>query len=289
MISFLVLFCLASGCAALMMRPLPAFSRTQALRVTFEGRNGFLCEKDPFYRQVIITNTMTALKQAIADGKKLLEVEFPPSKVNDISVTETLDVTRSMLLEMLNGLSVIYPGESMYTVWPDRGECALAIRNGYGEQTPWKMAIINEILQSPTDSEAQCMVFFCPGFNVNEWIDISALESKYPATTFIVVNGNLDRLRSNYYPSFFYPKLASVGKSFYSRFTQAFFLSPVAVLGDRFGSWIATQYPGQWELLVLQPGEKQYDVMQSSEKPFESQKAWKEATKLYKERTGRMF
>ena len=120
-------------------------------------------------------------------------------------------------------------------------------------------------------------------------IDIAALESQYPSTTFIIVNGNLDRLRTSYYPPLFYPKLANVSKSFYSRFTQVFFLSPVAVLGDRFGSWIATQYPGSWELLVLQPNERKYDVVHRSDRAFDSTKVWKEATRVYKQRTGRMF
>ena len=155
----LIVLLFVSYCVAFKIRhpaaPTVILSRKISLQMTFEGRNGFLLEKDPFYRQVIISNTMTALKQAINDNKRLLEIEFPPSKVNDISVTETLDVTRTMLLEMLTGLSTLYPGEKMYAVWPDRGECALAIKNGYGDRTPWKMSIINDVLAAPIDEEVQ--------------------------------------------------------------------------------------------------------------------------------------
>lgn len=40
----------------------------------------------------------------------------------------------------------------------------------------------------------------------------------------VVFNGELDRIRSGYYPSFFYPKIGKISKSFIPRFTQVYYI-----------------------------------------------------------------
>ena len=40
----------------------------------------------------------------------------------------------------------------------------------------------------------------------------------------VVFNGELDRIRSGYYPSFFYPKIGKIAKSFIPQFTQVYYI-----------------------------------------------------------------
>lgn len=92
-----------------------------------------------------------------------------------------------------------------------------------------------------------------PGFNVEEWIaiakayDVKGSEFEIPM---VVINGNLDRLRNGYYPSLFYPQLKRVTDSFFSRFSQIYCLSPIAVSGDRLGAWLVKTYQNPWQILV---------------------------------------
>lgn len=40
----------------------------------------------------------------------------------------------------------------------------------------------------------------------------------------IVFNGELDRIRSGYYPSLFYPKIGKIAENFLPFFTQAYYI-----------------------------------------------------------------
>jgi hypothetical protein len=62
----------------------------------------------------------------------------------------------------------------------------------------------------------------------------------------VIFNGDLDRLRSQYYPSFFYPKLAKVGEHFVPDVEAAFYVHTFK------GAKPATLYrcyPGPWQVL----------------------------------------
>ena len=52
----------------------------------------------------------------------------------------------------------------------------------------------------------------------------------------IVFNGELDRIRSGYYPAFFYPKLGKLAKTFIPNFTQAFYIHNFK--GSKGGRWL---------------------------------------------------
>ncbi|KAH9753026.1 DUF1995 domain-containing protein [Citrus sinensis] len=57
-----------------------------------------------------------------------------------------------------------------------------------------------------------------PYFNVNEMLVVEELYKEAVFNTarkLIIFNGELDRIRSGYYPSFFYPKLAALSKTLF--------------------------------------------------------------------------
>lgn len=81
-----------------------------------------------------------------------------------------------------------------------------------------------------------------------EMIEVAALwESSIAGTgrPVIIFNGELDRLRSNYYPPFVYPKLSRVGKDFVPQVEAAFYLHNFK--GSR-PATLSRTYPEPWQL-----------------------------------------
>jgi len=61
----------------------------------------------------------------------------------------------------------------------------------------------------------------------------------------IVINGELDRIRSGYYPAFFYPRLQGAMKGFLENFDQALYIHNFK--GTRGGALLRT-YPGEYQV-----------------------------------------
>lgn len=81
-----------------------------------------------------------------------------------------------------------------------------------------------------------------------EMIEVAALWDAAIAGTdrpVVIFNGELDRLRSNYYPPFVYPKLSRVGREFVPQVEAAFYLHNFK--GSRPAALCRT-YPGPWQL-----------------------------------------
>jgi hypothetical protein len=179
----------------------------------------FLADRsEETYLQNILRYSVESTKRAITDSKKLIEIEFLPTRRNDISVTETLDINRDFTRKLARSFEKDY-GRSLWIVFPDSKEAALA-RDSYGErELPFHLTSLDQLSttkQAAIEPPALVLVVN-PGFNVEEWIELARNELLREAgSTVIVVNGNLDRLRNGYYPGIFYPTLAKVSKSYYS-------------------------------------------------------------------------
>lgn len=78
-----------------------------------------------------------------------------------------------------------------------------------------------------------------PGFNVSEWFSMQSLSSKF----IVSLNGDLDRIRSGYYPRIFYPKLFKTRTEFLVNFQEVFYLKPLAD-----GGMLFREYPNNWTL-----------------------------------------
>lgn len=82
-----------------------------------------------------------------------------------------------------------------------------------------------DVAQRVLDSDTLFIAAY-PSFNVNEMIAVSELweATRDTGRPIIVFNGELDRIRSGYYPGLFYPKLGRLAKSFIPLFTQAYYI-----------------------------------------------------------------
>ncbi|XP_072980384.1 protein LPA3 isoform X2 [Typha angustifolia] len=88
-----------------------------------------------------------------------------------------------------------------------------------------------------------------PYFNVNEMLVVEELYKEAVVDTdrkLIIFNGELDRIRSGYYPPFFYPKLGALSKSFLPKIETVYY---VHNFKGRNGGTLFRSYPGPWQVL----------------------------------------
>uniref|UniRef100_A0A0A9DME9 DUF1995 domain-containing protein n=1 Tax=Arundo donax TaxID=35708 RepID=A0A0A9DME9_ARUDO len=88
-----------------------------------------------------------------------------------------------------------------------------------------------------------------PYFNVNEMLVVEELYKEAVVGTnrkLIIFNGELDRIRSGYYPSFFYPKLAELSKTFLPKLETVYYIHNFKGVK---GGTLFRCYPGPWKVL----------------------------------------
>ena len=88
-----------------------------------------------------------------------------------------------------------------------------------------------------------------PYFNVNEILVVEELYKEAVLNTerkLIIFNGELDRIRSGYYPSFFYPKLAALTKTFLPMMETVYYIHNFKGCN---GGTLFRCYPGPWKVL----------------------------------------
>lgn len=231
------------------------------------------------YLQTILKKSIesTRLMLKTPATQRLIEIEFPVNRKNDLSAAETLDQSRDFALNFIQGFASEYK-KDMWVVFPDRKEASLA-RKKWGENLPFVLSSIEgaTLQVSTTQDRPKLIVAVTPGFNINEWIDLSLFYDKLSkdACPIIVINGNLDRLRNGYYPSIFYPGLTKVSNSFYKRFDQALFLSPIALSGNRFAAWLIKEFKENCWNIVVKDSENQYQSIETYASPPDSGAVWR--------------
>ncbi|KAI5084336.1 hypothetical protein GOP47_0000505 [Adiantum capillus-veneris] len=211
----------------------------------------------------VLKQAKDATKAALNDGKKLLEVEFPTAGLKSVSgdAEGGIEMTSSMML--IRDFCLNFLASEQYArtriFFPDVNEVAAA-KAGIFEGTYFKLdyltkpsgledigftkkvRVVDHL--KPTD---EIIVVAYPYFNVNEMLAVEELytqgtaESKVPI---LVFNGELDRIRSGYYPPFFYPKLAALAKSFLPKFETVYYIHNFK---GNHGGTLFRAYPGPWQ------------------------------------------
>jgi hypothetical protein len=257
-------------------------AKRSSLTMSLEGKSSFLIDKDQnIYLTNILRRAVASTNQCLEEGKTLIEIEFPANRKSDLSLGETQDTNREFVFQYVKQFSKFE--KDLWVVMPDKRETFLA-RSKWGEELPFTLTSIEGLLQAKPALVPKLLVFVNPGFNIAEWIDIPKVVEQAGNPPVVIINGYLDRLRNGYYPAIFYPGLTKVSKGFYSTATQACFLSPIAVGGNRLGAWLARVYPGPWEVLVR--NKEGYEVIQTSDQEPKGQQAWNLAKKAFFEING---
>lgn len=276
--------------ALLPLVPLHRHTKGGSSLHSFSGRAAFLGDKDDIYTSTIKRRSIEATKQAFDDDLRLVEIEFPPSRVNDPTSAFTFDCTVEFTREYIED-EMWAESDPLYVVFPEMSEKEIALKrwsnNAWKAPSSATFTDLDSLLSGELPRGPCVLLIVAPGFNIEEYEKVSRLESA--DSKILIINGYISRLRAGFYPGIFYPTLARVTKSFYSRFEQIFHVSPIAVMGERLGAYKIRQYPNGWEILLQNNEASRYDVIDSSSAEPDAKKSWKMATTKYKERTGRMF
>ena len=183
-----------------------------------DGKANFLVDKgQEQYLATVLRRAIAGTQQLLNEGEKLIEVEFVADRKSDLSLSETLDTTLQFSYEFVKVFKG--EGENLWVVLPDKKEVSLA-RKRWGETLPFTLTSIDSVAETKPAMQPALMVVCSPGFNIDEYINLVKAVAQAGQPPVVVINGNLDRLRNGYYPSFFYPGLARVSKEYFSQAVQ---------------------------------------------------------------------
>lgn len=220
-----------------------------------------------------VRQAQAATLAALEGGHKLIEVEFPTSSLQGVSgdAEGANEMTYSM--GFLRQFCRAFQQNAATTriFFPDKQEMEVA-KTGKGieeeggavfDVTKFQLDYLTTpsgfldigIDYNKTDittracQSDELFIIAYPHFNVNEIIAVDELHQKVAkaaGSPIIVFNGELDRIRSGYYPPFVYPKLGRLAKSFIPHFEPAYYIHNFK--GSR-GGVLFRVYPEPWQVL----------------------------------------
>jgi hypothetical protein len=89
------------------------------LSMSLKGRTGFLFDMDQnTYLTSILRKSIDSCNLCLEEGKKLIELEFPANRKNDLSLGETLDTNRAFTRQFINAFDKY--GKDLWIIWPDK-------------------------------------------------------------------------------------------------------------------------------------------------------------------------
>ncbi|XP_066329206.1 protein LPA3-like isoform X1 [Miscanthus floridulus] len=217
------------------------------------SRNGFQVRAvtgDPGSRNVsdvkfptdyteLLMQAKEAAESAFKDGKQLLEIEFPRA---GLQTSARFEFVTFCFFPEANEVSFArqsaFEGCSLkldYLTKPSLFE-------DFGFTTKVKMA-------DRVKPEDETFLVAYPYFNVNEMLVVEELYKEAVVGTnrkLIIFNGELDRIRSGYYPSFFYPKFAELSKTFLPKLDTVYYINNFKGVK---GGTLFRCYPEPWKVL----------------------------------------
>ncbi|KAL3691118.1 hypothetical protein R1sor_004769 [Riccia sorocarpa] len=214
----------------------------------------------------LMNQVKAATRAALQDSKLLLEIEFPTGGLDSVPGDVEGGIEMSSSMNLVREFCRVFVDGSdkagrTRIFFPDVNEVISAKENVFAG-TPFKLDYLtkpsglNDLGLGKKEKMADHVlptdeVFVCayPYFNVNEMIAVEELYRESAEATrrpVIVFNGELDRIRSGYYPSFFYPKLGSLAKNFLPKFEAAYYIHNFK---GQSGGVLFRAYPGPWQVL----------------------------------------
>lgn len=198
---------------------------------------------------------------------RLLEIEFPPLSLRSVCGDGEGSVEMDANLQHVTDISTNLANnrrakdENLRVMFPDEDEMdrGVALKemqspNARMSQSflttpsflgdvgldPFKRPVREKI--SSEDSYYLCAY---PSFSVNEMLTVEELRSEVPDKPIIVVNGELDRFRSGYYPKVFYQKVGAMSEAFIPQFEAVFYIHNFK---GRAPGVLYRKYPGNWKV-----------------------------------------
>eukprot|EP00667_Euglena_gracilis_P015524 EG_transcript_16159 len=216
----------------------------------------------------VLRFAVTATLAMVRDGRRLIEIEFPPAGLETTLGEGEAGFERSRSAEFIAQFVRRLPGDlrAICVLFPDKAE-AETHRSLFNGQSRVRIDFLThhptsdtgidlfKRLPNPLRDEDELVVVVHPFWNTNEVLQIRDICDHGPRRRpLVVVNGQLEHLRNGFYPPFFYPRLAAAMKGFLPRFDQAFFLHNYDVAG---GGAVYRVYPEPFQVFRRHGGRLQ--------------------------------
>lgn len=189
----------------------------------------------------LVEQARSAAQTALKDGKTLLEVEFPTAGLDTVPGDEEGGIEMNTSIVLMKEFCTIFKNEAPTTriFFPDAKDMESA-ESSIFDGTSFKLDYLTKPngledfgfgrkvkMADRVRASDKAFVVAYPYFNVNEMIAVEELYKDSAAASnrpIIIFNGELDRIRSGYYPAFFYPKLGSIAKEFLPKFETVYYI-----------------------------------------------------------------
>ncbi|CAO2838086.1 unnamed protein product [Amaranthus hypochondriacus] len=213
----------------------------------------------------LLSQAKEATELAMKDNIQLMEIEFPTSGLQSVPGDGEggIEMTESMQLIREFCDSLVPPEKVTRTriFFPEANEVKFARESTFGGVS-FKLDYLTKPsffedfgfstkvkMADRVRPEDELFLVGYPYFNVQEMLVVEELYKEAVVNTsrkLIVFNGELDRIRSGYYPKFFYPKLAELTKTLFPKMETVYYIHNFK---GRNGGTLFRRYPGPWQVL----------------------------------------
>lgn len=228
---------------------------------------------------VAIRQASDATQMMIADGAKLVEVDFPTASLSAVAGDAEGANESTYSMQYLRQYCRLFQQQAAQTriFFPDEQELKVA-RFGKSKDPnagSWDIEAVwdntkfqLDYLTKPSglldigldlsrydpsikvkDSDDLIIIAY-PNFDPREMVAADKVWNgavKNSERSMIMFNAELDRLRSNYYPPLFYPQMARLTKEFIPLVETAYYIHNFKGVG---GGALFRVYPGPWQVLL---------------------------------------
>lgn len=196
-----------------------------------------------------VQGALAKVQQRTSRSPALYEISFPAVKDPNAALSRLLDANALHAQEIIRPF-VAALRKRLHVVFPDIAEAKQAQRT-YGTTeflyTLTALPMYRKYVHLTEIEPPDLILVVQPGFNVEEWLQLERPSQLYPDATIVVLNGTMDRLRSNYYPPIFYPRLTALRKRYLEHFEPIYYLKPLR------NGMLFRVFPEPWQTLQSGP------------------------------------
>ncbi|XP_073134097.1 protein LPA3 isoform X1 [Henckelia pumila] len=213
----------------------------------------------------LLEQAKEATELAVKNNRQLMEIEFPTAGLDSVPGDGEggIEMTGSMQLLREFCDLLISPEKTTRTriFFPEANEVTFARKSAFSGASLkldylTKPSLFQDFgfeskvkMSDRVKPEDELFLVGYPYFNVNEMLVVEELYKEAVVNTarkLIIFNGELDRIRSGYYPPFFYPKLAALTQTLLPKMETVYYIHNFK---GRNGGVLFRCYPGPWTVL----------------------------------------
>ncbi|XP_024639341.1 uncharacterized protein [Medicago truncatula] len=206
----------------------------------------------PFDYSELLEQAKVAVELAMKDNKQLMEIEFPTAGLESVPGDGEGGIEMTGSMQLIREFCDLSISAEKITRTRISAFSGASFKLDYLTKPSFfqDFGFVEKVKMSDrVKAEDELFVVAYPYFNVNEMLVVEELYKEAVVNTerkLIIFNGELDRIRSGYYPPFFYPKLAGLTKSFLPSMETVYYIHNFK---GRDRGILFRCYPGPWKVL----------------------------------------